>query len=64
MGSLNLIVICTKCGQMAPYTPPGGSDPWGKWDWHQPCPNCGAEAWAEHDVNRDWRAGKLLEEPR
>lgn len=56
-----VIVICTKCGQMAPHDPPNSSNPWGSFHWQQPCLRCGAEVWAAHEVKRDWRTGKLLQ---
>jgi hypothetical protein len=64
MDSMNLykvIVICSKCGRMAPYTPPYGSNIWGVWNWHQPCPFCGENAWVAHEPVRDWKTGKPLD---
>ena len=56
----DVIVICTRCGKMAPYDVPDINHPYGTYHWRQQCPNCGAEAWAAHDTNRDWRSGRLF----
>ena len=58
-----VVVLCMSCGTLAPYDTPNGSQPFGVWHWHQSCPNCGAENWAAHDTDRDWRTGKKLESP-
>ena len=55
------IVICTACGSTAPYSPPDGRNPYGIFHWQQPCPACGANRWAAHDVNRDYKTGRLLD---
>lgn len=60
-GPLDVVMICTKCGALAPYTPPDINNPWGTWHWHQPCTRCGAEQWAAHDVCRDWKSGRRLD---
>lgn len=59
---MNVVVICTRCGTLAPYDPPNGNNPWGTWHWHQPCPRCGAEQWAAHDPTCDWHTGRPLED--
>ena len=45
-----ITVICMSCKAMAPYTPPDLNHPYGVYHWHQPCPQCGAENWAAHDI--------------
>ena len=54
-------VICSKCGRMAPFTLPDGSNIWGSWDWHHPCSFCGETAWVAHEPGRDWKTGKPLD---
>lgn len=63
MEKFKVVVICSNCGQLAPYDLPDASHPWGVWHTDGPCRHCGAMAWAGHDTNRDWRTGRLLEEP-
>lgn len=58
-----ITVICMSCKAMAPYTPPDLNHPYGIYHWHQPCPKCGAENWAAHDINRDLSTGRLLVTP-
>lgn len=60
MDDLKVIVICTKCRKMAPYTPPDANNPWGTFHWHQPCPNCGAEEWGAHDTKIDIVTGRWV----
>lgn len=60
MLNTKITVICSKCGTPATFLPPDGKHPNGSWKWDYPCPNCGAEAWGAHDVDRDWRTGDLL----
>ena len=58
---MNIVVICSKCGAVCPSTWVNGQR---EWLWEGPkCEKCGAEAWAAHDPNRDWRTGKPLEAP-
>lgn len=47
---LKVSVLCQNCGSPCPYSPPDGENPWGVWHWHDPCPRCGANKWAAHDV--------------
>ena len=61
MDTMNVVVICSKCGMVAPYDPPDGNNPCGTWHWHQPCPHCDAEKWAAHDPKLDFRTGRPLE---
>lgn len=58
--NFDIVVICTHCGKVVPYTPPDLNHPWGVWDWHRPCQNCGAEDFAAHDINCDWKTGRAL----
>lgn len=58
---MDVVVICTKCGQMAPFDLPDMNHPYGIWHWHQPCPNCGEEAWGSHDVSLDWKTGRPIQ---
>ena len=60
MGIMDVVVICTKCKQLAQFDPPDGNNPWGVWHWHQPCPNCGAESWAAHEPMRDPHTGEKI----
>lgn len=59
-----VVVICTRCGQLADFEPPSGSAPWGTWYWHQPCRHCGAEEYAAHDTDRDIQTGQLRQPVR
>ncbi len=59
----NITVICMSCKAIAPYTPPDLNHSYGIYHWHQPCPKCGANNWASHDVNRDLNTGRLLVDP-
>lgn len=54
----DIVVICKKCGRLAPNSPPDQNNPWGVWHWHQPCQFCGAEEWASHEPTRDLETGK------
>jgi len=59
MKDIPVVVICASCGRVAPRSTPDSNDPFGAFLWHQPCPNCGAENWAAHDTNRDWKSGRI-----
>ena len=59
-----IVVICVKCGTLAPYEPPCAVNPLGVWLWHQPCPRCGAEIWGAHDTIRDIATGRIREPAR
>ena len=52
-----VVVICSKCGGPCPTKIEHGEVTW-LWQGTK-CPSCGAEAWAAHDVDRDWRSGRL-----
>ena len=60
-----VVVICGACGSVAPMLPsdPAASSNLG-FDWHRPCPRCGAQNWVAHDTNRDWRTGRVLDPER
>lgn len=57
---MDVIVICSKCGAMAPWDAPDINNPWGTYHWHQPCPRCGANQWNAHDTDKDWRTGRPM----
>lgn len=59
-GINKVIVICTRCGAMAPHDFPPPGRRWMTWHYDGPCDRCGATTWAAHEVNRDWRTGRLL----
>ena len=59
---LKIVVICSKCGSLAPYTLPDPSNPFGVWHWDKPCRKCGANAWVAHDTARDIRTGRIRTE--
>lgn len=61
MQKSDIIVICTKCGALCPSSPSTDGNPWPVYRWRQPCPNCGAEAWAAHETCRDWQTGRTLD---
>ena len=62
MKEMDIVVICTNCHMMAPYTPPAGDYPFGTWDWQHPCRHCGANSWAAHDKHYDIVTGRKLPE--
>lgn len=60
----NIVVICQSCLHFAPYDQPDGNNQWGVWHWHEPCPYCGADNWASHDITRDIKTGRPIDQTK
>lgn len=57
---MQIAVICSKCFRPCPMAPsPKPGEP-GEYLLSEPCPNCGAIAWAAHDITRDPKTGRPL----
>ena len=56
---MKVVVICGKCGQLAPSRCAPNGDV--EWIWDKPCAHCGAEEWVAHDPARNWRTGNYLD---
>ncbi len=57
---MQIAVICSKCYSLCPMAPSSVPGQPGEYLLNDPCPKCGAIAWAAHDITRDPKTGRPL----
>lgn len=57
---MQIAVICNKCFRPCPMAQSVKPGEPGEYLLNEPCPNCGAIAWAAHDITRDPQTGRPL----
>lgn len=57
---MQIAVNCSKCFRPCPMAPSPRPGELSVYLLDEPCPNCGATAWAAHDITRDPKTGRSL----